>query len=141
MNAPHFSLRYKQGISLLAMATLLTISTVHADESDFGTHHTNKTNFGTGFADEFQPPFPQAVDAQILDTQRARALPTQQLSDNNSNIDLRDNLVDGTNHGTNNVHQGAFQGVHGIATVIQNTGHNVAIQESMNINIAINPGR
>ncbi|TVP60532.1 MAG: hypothetical protein EA349_01200 [Halomonadaceae bacterium] len=82
---------------------------------------------------------PEAVGSELLGQQRARAVPTLQLSENSSHIDLQENMVLGTTHGTNTVTEGAFSGARGISSVIQNTGHNVAIQESTNVNIVMHP--
>lgn len=82
----------------------------------------------------------EAVDMATLDQQRARQGVTNiQLGQIHSRIDLANNHVVNSNTGKNFVAAGAFDNARGISTVIQNSGNNVAIQESMIVNITINP--
>lgn len=81
-----------------------------------------------------------AVDADTLDRQRARqGVSNVQLGQVHSQIALHDNVVLGGHGGTNLIANGAFDNARGFSTIIQNTGHNVAIQESMIVNVTINP--
>src|SRR5690606_19989485 len=80
----------------------------------------------------------KTVDLETLADQRARQGVTYtQLGRIDAQIDLRDNQVNGGVSGDNVLGQSAFDGASGISTIIQNTGHNVAIQESLIINIAV----
>ena len=95
---------------------------------------------GTTRAGDELARLPEAVDIATLDTQRARQrVGTLQFSQINEYAQVQDNQVIGGHSGNNLISEGAFDNVRGIATVIQNTGHNVAIQESMILNIVINP--
>lgn len=88
----------------------------------------------------FDIPARSAVDAGTLDQQRARqGVSSAQLGQVHSQIALHDNVVTGGHGGTNLIAHGAFDNARGISTIIQNTGHNVAIQESMIVNVTINP--
>lgn len=85
-------------------------------------------------------PFPTAIDADTLGAQRGRQGITQfQLGQVQSHINLSGNTVIGSQTGHNHLETGAFSQASGTFLVIQNTGNNVAIQESMVVNIAINP--
>jgi len=80
----------------------------------------------------------EPVDLSTLAEQRGRqGLTYTQLGKVDARIDLRDNQVHGSVSGDNVIGSDVFEGARGIATVIQNSGHNVAIQESLVINIAI----
>lgn len=82
----------------------------------------------------------KAVDSATLGAQRARqGVNFTQLSNIEAQIDLHGNSVEGAVSGDNILGEGVFSGAQGIATIIQNSGHNVAIQESLIINIAISP--
>lgn len=82
----------------------------------------------------------EPVDLTTLGEQRGRQGVTYtQLSRIDAQIDLRDNHVYGGVSGDNVIGSEVFEGAQGIATIIQNSGHNVAIQESLIINIAISP--
>jgi len=82
----------------------------------------------------------KTVDIETLGDQRARqGVAYTQLGRIDAQIDLRDNQVNGGVSGDNVLGQSAFDGARGISTIIQNTGHNVAIQESLIINIAVSP--
>ncbi len=81
-----------------------------------------------------------SVDADTLNQQRARqGVSNIQLGQVHSQIALHDNVVMGGHSGTNLIAPGAFDNARGFSTVIQNTGHNVAIQESMIVNVTIHP--
>ncbi len=80
------------------------------------------------------------VGTDTLNEQRARqGVSNVQLGQVHSQIALHDNVVVGGHGGTNLIANGAFDNARGFSTIIQNTGHNVAIQESMIVNVTINP--
>jgi len=83
---------------------------------------------------------PEAVAPETLNEQRARQGVSHhlQIGQIESQLDLSDNQVIGGHSGSNYVGQGAFGHARGVTTLIQNTGHNVGIQESTVINISIN---
>lgn len=85
--------------------------------------------------------FPTAVNDDTLDAQRAQqgVSPAKQVSRSDSRITHQNNAVEGQTHGSVSLEDGALNGARGIISVIQNTGHNVAIQESMNVNVDFNP--
>ncbi len=81
-----------------------------------------------------------AVDSEILETQRARQdIGTWQLSHANTIAHMDNTSVEGGYSGDNLLGAGALSDINGIATVIQNSGHNVIIQESMILNINVTP--
>lgn len=86
------------------------------------------------------PTLPGAVDTHTLHEQRARQGVTNvQLGQVYSHINLSNNQVIGGQTGNNFLGAGAFGNASGFSMLIQNTGNNVAIQESMVVNISINP--
>lgn len=63
-----------------------------------------------------------------------------QLNNNDQNALVSDNVLSGSVvTGTNSISDHAFGNMSGIATVIQNTGNQVVIQDSTMINILVNP--
>lgn len=69
-----------------------------------------------------------------------QGLPVQwQLNDTEQSAVVSDNVLSGTvATGDNRIMDQAFQNMNGIATVIQNTGNQVVIQDSTQINVHIN---
>lgn len=49
------------------------------------------------------------------------------------------NVVENSPAGLNVIHEGAIRDLHGLSTVIQNSGHHVVIQEATNINVTVTP--
>lgn len=98
--------------------------------------------FGTtGYlsAEEWMDVTPLTVD-QLADSSGRQGVPVQwQLNDNQQNGSVSDNLLSGNViTGDNNISDQAFGNMSGIATVIQNTGNQVVIQDSTQVNILIN---
>ena len=96
---------------------------------------------GTMASPAAQQAFPAAVNDDTLDAQRAQqgVSPANQVSSSDSHITHQNNAVSGQTQGSVSLQDGALNGARGIISVIQNTGHNVAIQESMNVNVDFNP--
>lgn len=84
---------------------------------------------------------PEAVDEDVLGEMRARenTLNVGQLGRVTEHAVLHDNSVVGGHSGANVIGAGALDNARGIATVIQNSGHNVIIQESLVVNITVAP--
>lgn len=86
------------------------------------------------------------ADFEPMDTGQLEAangrqgIPIQwQLNDTEQNAMVSDNVLSGNvNTGDNRISDQAFQNMNGVATVIQNTGNQVVIQDSTQINILIN---
>ncbi|GGC63029.1 hypothetical protein [Marinobacter halophilus] len=86
------------------------------------------------------------LDAEILsadqlsDSSGRQGISMQwQVNDNQQNANVSDNLLSGTVvTGDNHISDNAFGNMSGVATVIQNTGNQVVIQDSTQINILIN---
>ena len=75
-----------------------------------------------------------AMSSDELDIQRGGA-DTQVLNKSTLNGVVSDNQVNSLNTGSNLVTEGSFAGTSGFATVIQNSGNNVLIQNSTIINL------
>lgn len=60
-----------------------------------------------------------------------------QISDVNQKAVLKDNVVESSITGSNTVSNGAFAGASGLATVIQNSGNNVIIQDATIVNYTV----
>ncbi|WP_372999131.1 hypothetical protein [Marinobacter sp.] len=77
---------------------------------------------------------------QLADSSGRQGLPMQwQINNNQQNANVSDNLLSGTVvTGDNSISDNAFGNMSGVATVIQNTGNQVVIQDSTQINILIN---
>ncbi|WP_026181623.1 hypothetical protein [Thioalkalivibrio sp. ALJ7] len=117
---------------MLAGLVLMTGSAIAAD--------TNENPVDPGSSSLLPMQTLTAVDTETLNLQRARqGVSNVQLGQVHSQIALHDNVVLGGHGGTNLIANGAFDNARGFSTVIQNTGHNVAIQESMIVNVTINP--
>jgi hypothetical protein len=82
---------------------------------------------------------PMSADQLQAATGR-QGLPIQwQLNESQQNALVTDNVLSGpVNTGDNVISDQAFGNMSGIATVIQNTGNQVVIQDSTQINILIN---
>lgn len=83
----------------------------------------------------------QPLNAEQLEAASGRqGVPIQwQLNEAEQNARVSDNVLSGSvNTGDNWIADQAFQNMSGIATVIQNTGNQVVIQDSTQINILIN---
>ncbi len=116
--------------ALLSVGMLLVTAIAQADAQPA----SDAVIFGAG-AEAYE-----VVDMATLDAQRARQGVTSiQLGQIHSRIDLANNHVVNSTTGKNQVAAGAFDNARGISSVIQNSGNNVAIQESMVVNITINP--
>lgn len=86
---------------------------------------------------------PEPVGEGVLEELRARentgALQVGQLGRITEHAVLHDNVVIGGQSGHNVIAEGALDNARGIATVIQNSGHNVVIQESLIVNVTVTP--
>ncbi|RLK47104.1 hypothetical protein DFR31_2422 [Alkalispirillum mobile] len=116
------------GVPLITLALLSAAGATHALDPEANQSHLSPDTLAT------------AVNTDTLGEQRARQGVTNlQLGQALSTIELRDNQVIGGHSGQNIIGAGAFGDASGVFSVIQNSGHNVAIQESMVINISVNP--
>lgn len=82
-----------------------------------------------------------ALSAQQLDEASGRQGVSLQLQMNNSNqnANVSDNVLAGqVMTGNNLISGGAFANMNGVATVIQNSGNQVVIQDTTQINVLIN---
>ena len=82
-----------------------------------------------------------ALSAQQLDEASGRQGVSLQLQMNNSNqnANVSDNVLTGqVMTGNNLISGGAFANMNGVATVIQNSGNQVVIQDTTQINVLIN---
>lgn len=77
---------------------------------------------------------------QLADSSGRQGVPLQwQFNDNQQNADVTGNTLSGNSMtGNNQISDHAFENMSGIATVIQNTGNQVVIQDSTQVNILIN---
>lgn len=106
---------------LLAVVALLNSATVHAEMLAL--------------------PGALPVSAEELDAASGRqGIPIQwQVNEADQRAELSDNVLNGTiTTGDNLISDHAFDHMNGVATVIQNTGNQVVIQDSTQINILIN---
>ncbi|MEX2476343.1 hypothetical protein [Marinobacter sp.] len=97
---------------------------------------------GVGFqalADEWLMVEPLSAD-QLADASGRQGVPLQwQINDSEQNANVSDNVLSGNVVTGDNILSGhAFDNMSGIATVIQNTGNQVVIQDTTQINIQIN---
>ncbi len=75
-----------------------------------------------------------------LRSQRGQADPFEkQASRIKEDAEVFGNRVQDSPSGMNAIHEDAVSDNHGITTVIQNTGHHVAIQEATNVNVSVTP--
>lgn len=82
-----------------------------------------------------------ALSAQQLnETSGRQGIPLQwQMNSSNQNANVSDNVLAGqVMTGDNLISGGAFQNMSGVATVIQNSGNQVVIQDTTQINVLIN---
>lgn len=85
--------------------------------------------------------WPEPMSAEQLESANGRqGVPVQwQFNDSRQNASISDNVLSGpVITGDNRITDHAFENMSGIATVIQNTGNQVVIQDSTQINILIN---
>lgn len=96
---------------------------------------------GISMAHAGLPSLPEAVGAQTLEDQRAMYnISSVQLGHMTSNAQLSNTQMQGAfASGDNVLGAGAFDHAQGISTVIQNSGHNVIIQESLILNVNVAP--
>ncbi|SFN18528.1 hypothetical protein [Marinobacter pelagius] len=90
-------------------------------------------------AEEFPALAPMSTD-QLEQSSGRQGLPVQwQLNDTEQSAIVSENVLSGSvTTGDNRITDHAFQNMSGIATVIQNTGNQVVIQDSTQINVHIN---
>ncbi|MDX1817193.1 MAG: hypothetical protein R3180_05710 [Marinobacter sp.] len=90
-------------------------------------------------ADELLELAPMSSD-QLEQSSGKQGLPVQwQLNDTEQNAVVGNNVLSGNvTTGDNRITDHAFENMNGIATVIQNTGNQVVIQDSTQINVLIN---
>ncbi|EMP55193.1 hypothetical protein MSNKSG1_12257 [Marinobacter santoriniensis NKSG1] len=90
-------------------------------------------------AEELLALTPMSSD-QLEHSSGKQGLPVQwQLNDAEQNAMVGNNVLSGNvTTGDNRITDHAFQNMNGIATVIQNTGNQVVIQDSTQINVLIN---
>lgn len=83
---------------------------------------------------------PQMSADQLENASGRQGVPLQwQFNDNQQNADVTENTLSGNSiTGNNQISDHAFGNMSGIATVIQNTGNQVVIQDSTQVNILIN---
>ena len=95
----------------------------------------------TGFvsAEEWMGVTPLSAD-QLADASGRQGVSMQlQVNNNQQNANVSDNLLSGNVFtGNNSISDNAFGNMSGVATVIQNTGNQVVIQDSTQINILLN---
>ena len=90
-------------------------------------------------AEDFPALAPMSLD-QLEQSSGRQGLPLQwQINDTEQSAIVSDNVLSGSViTGDNRITDNAFQNMSGIATVIQNTGNQVVIQDSTQINVHIN---
>jgi len=90
-------------------------------------------------AEEWLTAEPLSAD-QLSDASGRQGIPMQwQINDTQQNGAVSDNLLSGhVVTGDNIISDHAFDNMNGVATVIQNTGNQVVIQDSTQINVMIN---
>lgn len=90
-------------------------------------------------AEEWMEAPPLSVD-QLADASGRQGIPVQwQINDSQQAANVSDNVLSGNViTGNNSISDHAFDNMNGIATVIQNTGNQVVIQDSTQINILMN---
>lgn len=79
----------------------------------------------------------RALSEQDLDQQRAKGAGGVQLSNLGMHADLNNNLIDNSNTGGNAIDGSSFSSFTGFATVIQNSGNDVVIQNATIVNVTI----
>ncbi|WP_148864322.1 hypothetical protein [Marinobacter fonticola] len=80
------------------------------------------------------------TSGQLEESNGRQGVPFQwQVNDTEQNAIVSDNVLSGTVvTGNNTISDHAFENMNGVATVIQNTGNHVVIQDSTQINVLIN---
>lgn len=112
-----------------------TLSTVHAADKLAGTFPDADILSGLGHAISEQELGGVAGGEELAFTIGDVAVQGNQVDQTaNTSSNLLQGLV---NTGTNHVSDNAFQNATGIATLIQNTGNQVIIQNSMNFNVLL----
>ncbi|XKH01877.1 hypothetical protein LG325_03625 [Marinobacter nauticus] len=93
----------------------------------------------SALADDWSDAEPMSLE-QLDEASGRQGIPIQwQLNEAEQNASVSGNVLSGpVNTGDNWIADQAFQNMSGIATVIQNTGNQVVIQDSTQINILIN---
>lgn len=83
---------------------------------------------------------PTLTTDQLEEANGRQGIPFQwQVNDTEQNAIVSDNVLSGNVvTGDNVISDHAFENMNGVATVIQNTGNHVVIQDSMQINVLIN---
>ena len=82
--------------------------------------------------------FAEPLEAQEMDTHRGMSSQYHaQLGLLSGQAVLTDNEIGTAHTGDNNVSHGAFSDVHGITSVIQNSGNHVIIQDSTVLNVTV----
>ncbi len=76
-------------------------------------------------------------ETELAQTQGRAGLNVMQLSGANLSASLIGNSANDTVTGNNWIADGAFAGSNGFATIIQNTGNNVIIQDSLIVNVSV----
>lgn len=94
---------------------------------------------GAAAAEEWMDLPPMSTD-QLEDASGRQGIPLQwQLNENQQSAMVTGNVLSGPSAtGDNLISDHAFESMSGIATVIQNTGNQVVIQDSTQVNILIN---
>ncbi|WP_246069322.1 hypothetical protein [Marinobacter piscensis] len=79
-------------------------------------------------------------EQQLNEASGRQGLPLQiQMNNSNQGANVSDNVLSGqVVTGNNLIDGGAFQNMSGVATVIQNSGNQVVIQDTTQINVLIN---
>ncbi len=79
-------------------------------------------------------------EQQLSDASGRQGISLQwQMNNSNQNANVSDNVLSGqVVTGNNLISGGAFQHMNGVATVIQNSGNQVVIQDTTQINVLIN---
>lgn len=108
-------------VSFTAASLLSSIPLLQADEGDLSLPMDSLT-------------------PELLSEQRGRADVefSYQVNDSEQNALLQDNIISDSVTGDNTISGGAFSGMSGISTVIQNTGNQVIIQDTTMVNVMFN---
>ncbi len=115
--------------TLMAGLSIAALSALTWQVSLAGDIATESTTIGE--LDEY------VISESQLDTQRAKGVDFLQFNENDLDANLNNNIVNGGNTGNNSVTNDAFTGASGFATVIQNSGNHVIIQNSTIVNLTI----
>lgn len=77
-------------------------------------------------------------DNELASLSGRQGLDVMQLSDSDQKATLSNNWLQAGINGENSIDSGSFAGLSGIATVIQNSGNHVIIQDSTLVNVIFN---